>query len=154
MGLWLWFWRILWQYMSRDVRKPDFCICEKKDADQLRGNREADQRLCFRYLDSTIPLLPKTKISSLQPSSVAVTARSVSDLVRNPKDRFSDVAAHMGMAATLVMWPGLIYINFHSPFQWKLHANFGFNWPSGFREEDFLKVYTIHGRQGHPGHVT
>ena len=33
--------------MSRDVRKPDFCICENKDADQLRGNREADQRLCF-----------------------------------------------------------------------------------------------------------
>ena len=47
--------------MSRDVRKPDFCICENKDADQLRGNREADQRLCFRYLDSTIPLLPKYK---------------------------------------------------------------------------------------------
>ena len=35
--------------MSHDVRKPDFCICENKDADQLRGNREADQRLCFRY---------------------------------------------------------------------------------------------------------
>ena len=52
--------------MSRDERKPDFCICENKDADQLRGNREADQRLCFRYLDSTIPLLPKSEISSLQ----------------------------------------------------------------------------------------
>ena len=25
----------------------------------VRGNREADQRLCFRYTDSTIPLLPK-----------------------------------------------------------------------------------------------
>ena len=42
-----------------------FCICENKDADQLRGNREADQRLCFRYLDSTIPLLSKSEISSL-----------------------------------------------------------------------------------------
>ena len=51
--------------LSRDVRKPDFCICENKDADQLPGNREADQRLCFRYTDSTIPLLPKYKISSL-----------------------------------------------------------------------------------------
>ena len=29
-----------------------------KVADQLRGNREADQRLCFRYTESTIPLLP------------------------------------------------------------------------------------------------
>ena len=50
--------------MSRDVRKPDFYICENKDADQLRGNREADQRLCFRNTDSTIPLLPKYQISS------------------------------------------------------------------------------------------
>ena len=52
-------------YLSRVVRKSFFCICENKDADQLRGNREADQRLCFRYMDSTIPLLPKSEISSL-----------------------------------------------------------------------------------------
>ena len=54
------------------MRKPTFCICENKDADQLRGNREADQRLCFRYIDSTIPLLSKSEISSLWPSSVAL----------------------------------------------------------------------------------
>ena len=51
--------------MSRIVRKQAFCICENKDADQLRGNREADQRLCFRYMDSTIPLLSKSEISRL-----------------------------------------------------------------------------------------
>ena len=51
-------------YMSRIVRKPAFCICENKDADQLRGDREADQRLCFRYIDSAIPLLSKSEISS------------------------------------------------------------------------------------------
>ena len=33
------------------MRKPAFCICENKDADQRRGNREADQCLCFRYTD-------------------------------------------------------------------------------------------------------
>ena len=38
--------------MSLLMRKPTICICENKDADQLRGNREADQRLCFRYSDS------------------------------------------------------------------------------------------------------
>ena len=54
------------------MRKPAFCLCENKDADQLRGNREADQRLCFLYTDSTIPLLPISEISSLWPSSVAV----------------------------------------------------------------------------------
>ena len=36
------------------------------------GNREADQRLCFRYSDRTVPLLSKSEISSLKPSSVAV----------------------------------------------------------------------------------
>ena len=51
--------------MSLVIRKPYICICENKDADQLRSIREADQRLCFRYTDSTIPLLPKFEISSL-----------------------------------------------------------------------------------------
>ena len=31
--------------MSRDVRKPDFCICKNKDAGYR--DREADQRLLF-----------------------------------------------------------------------------------------------------------
>ena len=42
---------LLLRHMVRLVRKPAFCICKNKDADQLRGNREADQRLCFRYKD-------------------------------------------------------------------------------------------------------
>ena len=54
------------------MRKPTFYICENKDADQLRGNREANQRLCFRYIDSTLPLLSKSEIISLYPSFVAV----------------------------------------------------------------------------------
>ena len=51
--------------MSHVMRKPTFGICENKDADQLRGDCKADQRLCFRYIDSTIPLLSKSEISSL-----------------------------------------------------------------------------------------
>ena len=51
--------------MSHVMRIPAFCICKNKDADQLRGYCEADQHLCFRYIDSTIPLLPKSEISSL-----------------------------------------------------------------------------------------
>ena len=50
--------------MSLVMRKPDVCICENKDADQLRGNREAGQRLCFRYTDNTILILTKSEISS------------------------------------------------------------------------------------------
>ena len=45
------------------MRKPTFCICENKDADKLRGDREADQCLCFSYANSTIPLLPKFQAS-------------------------------------------------------------------------------------------
>ena len=52
--------------------KPTICIGENNDADQLRGNREADQRLCFRYTDITFPLLSKYKISSLYQSSVTL----------------------------------------------------------------------------------
>ena len=51
-------------YMSRLMGKPTICIGENKAADQLRGYREADQRLCFCYTDSTFPLLPKSEISS------------------------------------------------------------------------------------------
>ena len=29
------------------MRKPAFCICENKAADQLRSNCAADQRLCI-----------------------------------------------------------------------------------------------------------
>ena len=53
------------------MRKQDACLCKNKDADQLCGNRTADQRLCFRYTGRTIPLLPKSEISSLYPPSVA-----------------------------------------------------------------------------------
>ena len=70
------------------MRKLAFCICENKDADQLRGSREADQRLCFRYIDSTIPLLSKYEISSLYTSSVAVQPGLCGTWSENPKTGF------------------------------------------------------------------
>ena len=60
--------------MSLCVRKPTICMRENKDADQLRGNREADQRLCFRYTDSTFPPLLIPKFSRFWVSSVTVQA--------------------------------------------------------------------------------
>ena len=44
-------------YMCSLMRKPTIYICENKDADQLRGNREADQRHCFHHSDNTLPPL-------------------------------------------------------------------------------------------------
>ena len=77
------------------MRNPDFCKCENKDADQLRGNREADQRFCFRNKDSTIPLLPKREISSNFSNFSNCAARFVKDLVGIPEDRISRDAAHL-----------------------------------------------------------
>ena len=50
--------------LSRRMRKPTICIRENKGTDQLCSNCKADHRLCFRYTDSTIPLLLVFKISS------------------------------------------------------------------------------------------
>ena len=51
-----------------EIALRHFCICENKDPDQLGCHHEADQRLCFRYIDSTIPLISKSEM----PSSVTV----------------------------------------------------------------------------------
>ena len=53
------------------MRGSTFCTCEGKGAGQLCSNREDDRRLCIRYIDSTTPLLSKSLIPSLWPSSVA-----------------------------------------------------------------------------------
>ena len=68
-----------------------FCICEKKknkDADQLRGDIEADRRLCFHCTDSTISLLHKSEISSLWASSVAVQSGLCGTWSETPKTGF------------------------------------------------------------------
>ena len=69
------------------MRKLAFCIWENKGAD----HRASDQRLCFRYMDSTIPLLPISEIPSLYHSSVADWLYSpvLSNLVGTFEDRFS-----------------------------------------------------------------
>ena len=76
------------------MRKPAFCICENKDADQLCSACAADQRLCFRYKDSTIPLLPIIRNFKSLAVPCDFTVWFVSDLVVKPEDRFSCDAAH------------------------------------------------------------
>ena len=65
------------------MKKHAFSICENKAADQVRSNCTADKGLCFGYIDSTIPLLPKPEF---QASSC--TARFVSDLVQKRQSDF------------------------------------------------------------------
>ena len=70
------------------MRKPDFSICKSKVVDQLCCDHSADQRLCFRYIASTIPLIPKSEISSFKPSSVAVQLGLHWTLSETPKTGF------------------------------------------------------------------
>ena len=70
--------------------KSTICIGKNKGADQLRGNREADQRLCFRYSDSTVPLLLKSEISRFKLVSVTVQVA-----VRKPHCWFSHEVAQL-----------------------------------------------------------
>ena len=48
-----------------DEDDDDDCICENKDADQLRNNRTADQHHCFCYIDNTISPLSNSEIPKL-----------------------------------------------------------------------------------------
>ena len=50
--------------LSHIMRNPAFAYEKNKAADQLHGYHAADQGLCFPYIDSTIPLLPKLEILS------------------------------------------------------------------------------------------
>ena len=81
--------------MSRVMRKPVFCICENKDADQLRSAFVFTTRI----VQSLYFLNPKFQASS---HHCGCTARFVWDLVGNPEDRFSHNETHIIRA--LVEW--------------------------------------------------
>ena len=72
------------------MKKPTFCICKIKGADQLHSNGTADQHLCFRYIHCTIP-------QNFKPLTIfcGLTALFVSDMVENPKDRCTRDVAQM-----------------------------------------------------------
>ena len=67
------------------MRKQAFCLCENKDVDQLCSNCTADKRLCFRHVDSIVPLLPNFKLLAI---FCSCTDRFVSDPDANLKDCF------------------------------------------------------------------
>ena len=60
----------------------------RKSAFRIYGNRAADQRLCFRYIDSTIPLLPIYEISCLWPLCVVVQPGLCRTWSETPKTGF------------------------------------------------------------------
>ena len=74
--------------MSSVMRKTASCICINKGADQLCSNCAADQHLCFRYTDTTIPLLPESEISSLLTTSMTVQSDLCKTWSETPKTDF------------------------------------------------------------------
>ena len=108
--------------MSRLMEKPPICISENKDADQLRGNREADQRLCFRYTDSTLPLF-KSEISSFQPASVT----GQPDLCRTCSETTLLVFPLSGSYIEEENWLPFLLAFSHDPVQLTLLASCGWN---------------------------
>ena len=90
------------------MRKTAFCICENKDADQLRGNSEADQRL---------PLFPKYKISSFWISSVAVQPGLCGTWSETPKTGFLTTRFNSVQCFSLLL---VIDVNFYTVFTWPL----------------------------------
>ena len=69
--------------MSCVMRKPEFCLCENKGADQLRSN-------CFSF-----SYIQNFKLLAC---ICECTGRFVSDLVRNPENWFSHVMAQMSIS--------------------------------------------------------
>ena len=51
-------------YMSRVMRKLAFCICENKDADQLRGKLVSDFVFATQIVQSLYFLNPNIQVSS------------------------------------------------------------------------------------------
>ena len=92
-------------YMSLFMRKLAFCLCKNKGADQLRGHREADQRLGFgtRIVQSLYFLNQKFQASS---HLLLLYSPVLSDLVGNPEDRFSHNEALIFFFFRSFFYPG------------------------------------------------
>ena len=83
------FWKIYWKKklkclvksfcncsitLSHVMRKPVYAICEQQRHISACASSRSDQRLCFRCLDTIIPLVSISEISSLYLASVAAQA--------------------------------------------------------------------------------
>ena len=118
------------------MRKQTICICENKDADQLRGNREADQRLVFatRIVQFLFYLNLKFQASS---SFLCLYKPVCVGPVRKPHCWFSHQVAHFidSESAVLEMncnsWLFLTILEFFSTCLYKTGKKYNFSWLLG-----------------------
>ena len=71
-----------------DPRHEKTCFLHMQLLTKTQSNCAADQHLLFCYIDSRIPLRPKSEISSLLPSSVAVQTGLCQTWSETPKTGF------------------------------------------------------------------
>ena len=75
-------------HMNHIMKKPAFSICKNKGADLLGGY---DQHLCFRYIDCTIPLLPKFQASMIEPTELMVLIKSITQATDSAKKLLANI---------------------------------------------------------------
>ena len=82
-------------YMSRIVRKPDFCLCENKG--EISFAVTAKLINAFVFATRIVPFLYflNKKKSSFKPASDTEQACLCQTWSENPEDRFSNVAAQL-----------------------------------------------------------
>ena len=75
-------------YMSQAMRKPVYAICEQQRRRSVCASAQSDQHLCCRCLNSIIPLVSISKISSIYLASVAEQAGLSLTWSKTPKTGF------------------------------------------------------------------
>ena len=138
------------------MRKSVFCLCENKGADQLRSYYAADQRLCFRYIDSTTLyfLNPNFQASShllLLYSPVYVGPGP-------PENRFSYGAVHLLSIPGIFLTDTTVLIlatprppNYRIPGSVRVRVCVGTNTVMGISpwQRDRTRLYTTTREAGH-----
>ena len=96
------------------MRKQTFCICENKDADQLRSNCTPDQRLSFtiQIVQYLFYLNPKFQASShflclYRPVCVNLVDNPNCWFMRRLKYDLADVQADLGILMTVKVIPDM-----------------------------------------------
>ena len=89
------------------MRKPDFCICENKDADQLAVTAKLISAFVFAtQIVQSLYFL----IRNFKPPAIlcGCTVWFVWDLIGNPEDRFSHNEAHITVCPSVIS--GLVLV--------------------------------------------
>ena len=83
--------------MSRLLRTPTLCMCENIGADQLRGDSESDQRICFRHTTRIVqsPFFVNTKFHASSCLLLWLYSPVCAQPGQKPQRWFSYEAAHI-----------------------------------------------------------